>query len=356
MSDMYFSAMGRTAAVRGSERAWLNTLVTNVARPWWGLDSARSSATGVERAMDIAGMIPETPSTRHVNACVSRVMDQIRVDGLSAPPFANDLVRSYADQVVTDILRYREECERATLLGRIMPRCDQNASDELIPMLRASLAVDDIPLVVGSHTLWSKSLEFNTALAVGATYVCLAAKIHGWCETNAWIPEGDREWVAMVIDDALTAGVFRRGRVHRFGAGESLWREQGWADVTALLRDTASAPGAVVLSYSGACPFPSAEVSTLMPAWLGEFSGCVASLPEERREELTAAMTAWNDLPEEQRWETSLDGLMASQPWASISESNIRTTTFGPSLTLLDLFGDSRDSKIDEAVSAYQFG
>lgn len=116
---------------------------------------------------------------------------------------------------------------------------------------------------------------YNTAMAAGSDLIKLAARIDGQCEIHGWIPEDDRPWVADLIDQALSMGIYRRTL-----KGHS----QGWEDVTSLLR--ASETGPVVMSYS-------VENSFL----------------EDARQALEIGDDDWEDLPPAHRWRKAMDWL-----------------------------------------------
>jgi hypothetical protein len=319
--------MTHTAELLGSERGWLRDVATNTAQPWWGLND-RSTPTA--RALDIIDII--MPGT--------------------------------SGQYVLDIAGPVRNGQR-----------DHATVKALVDVLTTCLRVNDVPLRVGDHAVSSANVELNTALATGNDLVCLAAKIHGWCEIHPWVEETDRAWCADVIERAITAGVYRAGMWYTGHGGQRTWADQGWSDVVALLRDTTTHPGPVVLSYSICDGFPNPEVATTMPAWpdgVAEDWSELTSQQDERKRATTAwydlsehdwsaltpaqqgerrkARTDWYDLPVYRRWETAMDGIRRDQPWANIAPGNLTTTTFGPAVTLFDLFHPDR---VDRVHAAY---
>lgn len=301
MSKVYFHTQTRTAELSGAERGWLRHIAESTARSWWGLDDLDPT----DRLLDITGMITPGSNAQHV------------IDA--------ELVRDGQRDHTTI---------RATTRS-----------------LDACLRVNDVPLRVGDHTVSSKNAEMNTALAVGDDIVCLAAKIHGWCEIHPWIEEHDRAWCAGIIERAITAGVYRAGMWYTSGDGERVWADQGWADVVTLLRDTTTHPGPVVLSYSVCEGFPNPEVATTMPAWPDGVDEKWDALTPAQRDERRAARTAWYDLPDHQRWQTAMDGIRRDQPWANIGPENLKTATFGPPVTLFDLFHPDRVDRVNAAYA-----
>lgn len=302
MSKIYFHTPTHTAKLMGSERGWLRTIAANTASPWWGLNNL---ATPTDRVLDIINMI--IPGT-----CGQYVLD-------IAGPVRNG------------------QRDHATVKA-------------LIDILTICLRVNDVPLRVGDHAVSSENAELNTALTTGNDLVRLAAKIHGWCEIHPWFEETDRAWCADIIERAVTAGVYRAGMWCTGYGGQRTWCEQGWSDVVALLRDTTTHPGPVVLSYSVCDEFPNPEVALTMPAWPGGVPKDWNALTTTQQDERRTAITAWYNLPESIQWETAMDGIRRDQPWANIGPTNLTTTPFGPPITLFDLFHPDR---VDRVHAAY---
>ena len=67
------------------------------------------------------------------------------------------------------------------------------------------------------------SLLLNTACRVGGDALKLAARIHGQCEIHCYAEGIDRAWVAGIIDQGLTSGVFRRD-LAKMGSGSPGWK------------------------------------------------------------------------------------------------------------------------------------
>lgn len=302
MSRIYFHTPTHTAELRGSERGWLRAVAANTAQPWWGLNDW---SIPTDRVLDIIDMI---------------------IPGTSG-------------QYVLDIAGPVRNGQR-----------DHATVKALVDVLTTCLRVNDVPLRVGDHAVSSANAELNTALATGNDLVCLAAKIHGWCEVHPWVEETDRAWCADVIERATTAGVYRAGMWYTGHGGQRTWADQGWSDVVSLLRDTTTHPGPVVLSYSICDGFPNPYVATTMPAWPAGVREDWNALTQTQQDERRTATTAWYDLPESQQWETAMDGIRRNRPWTNITPTNLATTTFGPPITLFDLFHPDR---IDRVHAAY---
>jgi hypothetical protein len=306
VSRIYFHTMTHTAELRGSERGWLHAVAANTAQSWWGLDeSTPTSEWTSHRALDIIDMI--------------------------IPGTVGQYVLDFAELVRNG-------------------RYDHAAIKSLVDVLTTCFRVNDVPLRVGNYAVSSANVELNTALATGNDAVCLAAKIHGWCEIHQWVEETDRAWCADIIERAITAGVYRAGMWYTGPCKQRTWNDQGWSDVVSLLRDTTTHPGPVVLSYSICNGFPNPEIATTMPAWPAGVAEDWDALTPMQRDERRKARTVWYDLPEPRQWETAMDGIRRDQPWANIAPKNLTTTTFGVPITLFDLFHPDR---IDRVHAAY---
>jgi hypothetical protein len=346
MSRVYFHTQTRTAEIMGSERGWLRSVATNAARTWWGLDDTDP----LDRALDIANMIvPDSPG-QYVRARV----DTERYAEIESTSNHATLIKDYANQAIDDRSRYQETWKRYSLSGADPIRnvhYNQSNKDALIDVLRTCLRVTDVPLQVGDHVVYSANVELNTALATGNYAVCLAAKIHGWCEIHPWIEEGDRDLFADLIEDAILDGVYRSGLWYTEGDGQRTWHDQGWADVMALLRDVTTHPGPVVLSYSVCEEFPNAYVSTQMPPWPTGVPETWDALTTEQQDARRTASLAWYDLPEAERWDTAMAGIRNRNPWANLTPENLAITTFGPGVTLFDLFHPDRVDRVKAAFT-----
>lgn len=309
LSRIYFNTRTRTAEVHGSERGWLRYVAANTASLWWGLHELDA----FNRAVEIANMIVP-------GSCGQYVRDR-----------ANQIGHVPARATITPHDRHRHV---------------------FIDIVHTCLRVNNVPLQVGDHVVFSADVELNTSLAIGNDMVRLAAKIHGWCETHAWVEEDSRAWLADIIERAVTSGVYRKGIWHTGTTGDTAQQttvRQGWADVVTLLRDTTNHPGPVVLSCSVGDDFPNPEVSTSMPPWPAGVPERWDALTEEQQAERRTARNAWYGLDPDQRWETAMAGIRSSQPWANITPENLATRTFGPSVTLFDLFREDRAKRVKVA-------
>lgn len=59
------------------------------------------------------------------------------------------------------------------------------------------------------HDLDPFTISLNTAATVGNDAVKLAARLHGQCEIHAWVDGPNRAWLADIIDRGMASGVLR---------------------------------------------------------------------------------------------------------------------------------------------------
>lgn len=324
MSRVYFHTQQRTAELRGSERAFLGyTVARNPANAAWNLDGADA----FDRCAQIIAMIPEVPGGQ------------------------------YGTDYLHDDLR-AANAHREGAAGQP----DAELERRLVKSLQTRLHLADFAFGVADQRLHCFDVSLNTALAEGPDAVALAAKIHGLCELNGWIDGPDRKWLADLIDDSLQAGVYRHGLWYEPAAGaQRKWSDQGWGDVTALLRESDDGP--VVMSYSVCDGFPNSDIADWEPVvdddWLPEWAADGAGRAEwdeltdddraERRKD--HAVEEWDDLPAEEQWRLGMEGLRTNRPWARIGPDNLRTQMFGPVLTAYDLLAPDRDERVRAACA-----
>ena len=181
-------------------------------------------------------------------------------------------------------------------------------------------------LVFGGGTHRCADLVANTAVALGSAPVALLSKLHTYCERHAWIAEGDRAWLAQVIDAGRASNVLRA--------------DMGWEDVAAHLRDIDAAPGEVFTSYSVGESFPSMTAAAWMePAWpaamVADGSYDYDRLDEAGRVAVDERSNAWDDLEPSQRWELAAAPVMG-RPWLRIGPATLTRPTCRGATSLLD--------------------
>lgn len=199
----------------------------------------------------------------------------------------------------------------------------------------------------------------NTAILVGGDAVKLAARIDGQCEIHGFVEGKNRAWFADLVDRALEDGVFRRGMHVPDRPGDlGTWRDQGWDEVTALLRSRDDGP--VVMSYSVCDGFPNRTATDIptppMPdgwrpdGWTDEEW---AELDEGERAEywLEQVDEQWWSQPESVQWEQAMAGIRSSWRLLEISPETFYDYRFDEGLTVLDLNAADRDARLERAYA-----
>jgi hypothetical protein len=193
------------------------------------------------------------------------------------------------------------------------------------------------------------SLLLNTACAVGNDAVKLAARIHGQSEIHAYIEGIDRAWVAQVIGCGLDAGVFRRntGYADRKESWEHVSRfllDRDDEPVVMSYSVTDSFPQRYLTDWE-----PPAGTE-LRPSWwsAGEWAG----LSEEDREgyHSEARDELWSELPDSGRWGIAMTALRASAGGLRIDPANWHDFRFGHGLTVLDLLAANWEQRLVQAL------
>lgn len=307
MSRVYWHSLHGEAELHGSERMWLAHIVNRVAAAAWDIGDEYSNS--FEHGIKIMEML--VPGRDHY-------------------------LQEYLEKALAQERLNHVKFSAAHYGG------DSNFDPErrFMSSLRTCLRVGELELLVAGHRLSTSNIELNTALAVGTDVVALAAKIHGWCETHCYIEGVDREWVADIIDEGLSIGIYRQGLWYDADYHQTAWErrentnkkwvEQGWDEVTKLLRSRNDEP--VVLSYSVTDSFPDEMYAT-------DF---VRTDEEDER---------WYDLSSEERWALALSGLRTQKPWARISPQTLRSVTFHAGVTIYDLFAPDRDERVKAAFA-----
>jgi hypothetical protein len=324
MSRVYWHTRERTAELRGSERAWLAWVANGPAGAAWDLDTTR----GLERAAQILAMVPEVPDGEYGANYLHRYLREAQVQhdrNLAA------YVGWKPGQPLNNPTSYEQE-------------------RRLVSSLQTSLRVRGLKLRVAGAELDTANVDLNTALVAGSDPIRLAAKIHGWCEVHCWIEGPDRKWIAEIIDEGLTSGIYRRGLWYadQPDGPKDKWSSQGWEEVLDLLRERDDGP--VVLSYSVCDQFPNADISTWMPPWPESVPEKWDALTPEQQTEREERYEAWYDLPEDEQWDRAMAGLRERRPWARIASDTLAEVTFGPSVNVYDLFAPDRDERIRQAT------
>lgn len=309
MSRLYFSSPSGSATLAGSEFAHLGWLASGPGRAAWGLDGV--GAYG--RAVEIMSLVPEPA---HGGVALALLHQALRV--AQTPDQGDD--DTYA------------------------------AQDRLVGFLSTELsgATGGLPLLVAGHGLFSRDLMWNTALAAGSPPIQLAAKVFAWAESHCWVEGRARAWLADLIDRGLDTGLYRR-YPERTGDSPvgSPSASHGWEDVQAFLRSRDDEP--VVLWYSAGVEFPTPNLGW-MPDLPPEREDDSPEREQVQREE---RFTRWCELDAAEQWRISLPALREQRPGAQLAPDTLGSVTFGPPVTVYDLFAADRDDRVRAAMARY---
>lgn len=186
MSRVYFHSPSGTAELRGSERAHLGFVAQGPARAAWGLDRH----TDLSHWVEICSLIPEPDP------------------GEYGSNFLHEHLRQAVAENESNRNLYKDWRP-----GAPHPYTCYDAQQRFKSSLELKLnsGVSDVVFEVAGHRFNSGNIALNTALVAGSRPIVLAAKIHGWCEVHAWVDGPDRAWLADIVGEGLTAGIYRRG-------------------------------------------------------------------------------------------------------------------------------------------------
>ncbi len=264
MSRIYFHSPSGEAVLRGSERAWLANLATSIAE---GL-------LKIEGGEDAERLLKLVPPDHH-----------LRKSADGSPGWFAPWKRTFH-------LSWSGMFSERTFTWRGQP---------LNPF----------------------SINLNTALKIGNDPIKLAARLHAQCEIHAWVDGPNRAWLADIIDEGLEAGLYRctlRRDADSFGCASET--DQGWNDVTALLRLCDDEP--VITSHSSGDQFPCST---------------------------TADYRAWEALSADERWAAAMAELRAdTESGLELTPADWKTFNFRHGLTAFDLNAADMEQRLDQAL------
>lgn len=308
MSRVYFHSPSAELELLGSERAWLGHLAAGPAEAAWDLDGA----TSFDRASAVMEMVPEVPDGEFGSNYLHKYWHEARTQDA-----ANKLV--YADWKP----------------GQFSGPTNIEPLRRLVDALKLSLRVTGVRLEVAGVRLNSSNVDLNTALVAGSDPVRLAAKIHGWCESHCWVAGPDRAWLAGIIGQGRTSGLYRAAA--------------GWEEIKAGLEARDDEP--VVMSYSVSDEFPNAFVGDWMPPWPEGVPETWDALTVAQRKERDERQNAWYELAPDERWRIAFEGLGRTKPWLQLTPESLTEFTFSTPVTVYDLFASDRDERIQAAAA-----
>lgn len=200
------------------------------------------------------------------------------------------------------------------------------------------------------HRIDPFDLILNTAVLLGNDQMKLAARLHGACEIHAWVDGPNRAWLADVMQTGLNTCVYRRGIWHETHGpnGSRRWVSQGWEDVITLLRERDDEP--VVTSFSVTDQFPTSSVGDWMPPWPEGVERHWRALTEEQQTQRGDRQDAWYELDSAEQWRISMEGLRTSSGGLELKPDDWNEFRFGCELTVLDLFAPDWEDRLDRAL------
>ena len=262
MSRIYFHTPSGDTELLGSERAWLGHLATGASEAAWNLNTSNA----FDRASSVMEMVIDCP----------------------------DYLTEYHRLAVAQDAANRAVYEASKPGTPMRGHADHEPIWRFVNALKLVLRVEGLALEVAGVQLRTADVDLNTALVAGSDPIRLAAKIHGWCESHCWVDGPDRTWLAGIIGQGLTTGLYRASA--------------GWDAVKSALesRDDES----VVMSYSVCDAFPESGM----------------------------------------QWDAAVDELRREQPWLQLTPESLADTMFSAPVSVYDLFASDRDERVRAAA------
>lgn len=335
MPKIVFTSQHGQADLAGFERKALRHLARLIPSTMWELTATSSGK--LARAETVLSMIPDRKETRYLH--------------------------DYLADAKAEESRYQWHYKSWSNAGipahENSARLDNFIIDRAVSALAVALKSwggPGLPMVVKHYdgrlfSFNSLEVEFNTTLAAGCDQLRLAAKLYAWAETHAWIADADRNWVADLIQEGLNQGIYRSGLWSQHRAGGKVWVDSGWGGIQDFLRTTR---GPVVLYTSAAEDFPSPDMDSFMIPWPDGIPRKFDALSEEQRAERRKRYAEWNDLTSNQQWEYGVRELTENLSSVQISPATLRSGTFGPGVTLFDLFAEDRIERVESRFADFE--
>jgi hypothetical protein len=341
MSRLYFNSPSSTAELRGAEFHHLRSVAHSIAEPFWRISDLPDIA-------DLLALVVPADGTLTGNTYLFE-----------------QLAKAQAEHAENTRLW-------AAKLPGVFPPTSYDQTRALRQSVKLALRSSSAPdLDIAGVRLGVAEIRLNTALRLGNDVVKLVVKIAGWGESHAWFDGKDRAWAADLIDQGLKSGVLRDGIWYVDGpSGDVLpkdhpqrkWSDMGWGEVTAFLRERDDEP--VVLSYSVGDDFPNWAVADWTPppmpeGWAPDWAASDEGRAEWESEHPEAADRLayydsqsgdqWYALPERERWDLAMAGLQERSPWLRLGPDTLDYWTFGPGVTVFDLYAADRDERVRRA-------
>lgn len=332
MPRIIFTSQYGQADLAGFEREALRGLARLVPATVWGLADAEPGK--LARAETVLSMVQNRTETSYLH----------------------DLLAKAKAEEARYHQHYEAGSKAGTTANQNPARLDTSIIDHAVSALVTALKVWSLglPIVVNGDDnrvfqLNSVEVEFNTTLIAACDPLRLATKIYGWAEAHAWIADTDRIWAADLIQAGLEHGFYRPGVWANTAAGTT-WVDSGWGGIQDFLRSTR---GPVALYTSAGDEFPNPDMDSWMIPWPDGVPKKFAYLSAEQQAARRQRYTKWNGLTPEQRWEYGVREMTENLSCLRLSPATLETATFGPGVTLFDLFAHDRIYRV--ANKFYEF-
>lgn len=163
-----------------------------------------------------------------------------------------------------------------------------------------SVCMGDFKFIVDGEEIDPWHIQLNTAIDIGGPELALYARLHAQCEIHAFVEGPNRDWLAGIIENGLTIGLYRK--------------DSGWERVITLLRSGSEHP--VFTSYSVCEQFPNAGVC----GWEDDEDG-----------------EGWYELPGEEQWDRCVKAMREKAGGLELSPESLQEISFGSNYNVFDL-------------------
>lgn len=188
---------------------------------------------------------------------------------------------------------------------------------------RVAYGPDDYFILPDGQKVATWDVALNTATVLGGDALMFLARMHAQCEIHGWVDGPDKAWLAEIIEQGLVDKLYRANA--------------GWETVVELLKENTTSP--VVMSYSVCEQFPNCGVGDWMDKIFRD---------DEHRDEHA---DKWYELPDDEKWRISMDGLKAKSGKLKIKPDDWRGYGYGLGLSAFDVVAALYDERKADATS-----
>lgn len=188
------------------------------------------------------------------------------------------------------------------------------------------------------HPIDPYHVSLNTALALGGDPLRLACRVD--VAGVVWVDGPHRAWLADIIDEGLSTGLFRRPN-------------QGWTEAAAFLRERDDDPVVMRSSISGD-RFP----NPYLGGWFApELGGDYRLLTDEQKAQWDERQDEWEEIDRAEQWRIAMAALRANgKRSVEMRPDTWRDLYFGNGLTAFDLIAHDRAERLDRAFGLQSAG